>query len=233
MYRSFKFKNKNSLDFGLYISEDFAITSPSARGEFIEIAGSDGEVFTGDDKLKNTKISIPVYLSDKSKINEIANWLKSDVGWYDLTFNSDPQYIYRAIMTDEYEFTETFDWLGKGVLSFNIKPYKFLKSGMTEIALGTSITNPLSRTSKPKITITGTGNISLTIGKSNLTLKGVDGGIVIDSLYQTVTDLTGKKLQWNKVTSYPLPEITTGANSVTKTGTITSIKIIPRWEAIV
>lgn len=233
MYRSFTYKNKNSLDFGLFIAEDFKITSPSVRNEFVEVIGADGELLSGDLKLKNTKISIPVYLSQKEKIADISNWLKSDVGWHDLTLSSGQGFIYQAVLTDEYDFEDTFGWLSKGVLSFDIKPFKFLKTGLEEITLGSLIKNPLNRPSKPRIKIEGTGNISLRIGKSILTLKNVDRGIIVDSLYQTVTNLSGSSLQWDKLTSYPLPEIEPGINAVTRTGNITSLKVIPRWEAIV
>ncbi|MDN5445774.1 MAG: hypothetical protein L0F86_00060 [Lactococcus lactis] len=101
------------------------------------------------------------------------------------------------------------------------------------MVLPATITNPTSRLAKPIITIKGSGNISLKIGANTLSLKGVDGGVIVDSLTQTITSLDGSRTQFTKMTSYPFPFIEPGKQVVTKTGTITECKIIPRWEDLV
>lgn len=229
----FTFNNKTSTDFGLMIADDIKLITPQTRGNFIEIEGSDGEFFLSDGKLKNARLSIPVYIEDDELINDVANWLKGDNQWHWLEYLMDEEFVYQAICTDEYSFSKTFTEFGKSVITFNLKPYKFLKSGLTERILDESITNPLGRSSKPKLTIKGSGNITINIGNSTLTLKNVDGGVIVDSLYQTVTTLNGQAQAWDKVTSYPLPTIAPGRQNVTTTGNVTEIKIIPRWEAIV
>ncbi|WP_210261652.1 hypothetical protein, partial [[Ochrobactrum] soli] len=88
----------------------------------------------------------------------------------------------------------------KTILTFNVKPYKFLKSGLSEQTLSTSITNPTQRIARPKITIKGTGNITLQIGKSTYNFKDIDGGVIIDVLYDQVKTLDGTRPQWNKIT---------------------------------
>lgn len=229
----FKFNNKESTDFGLMIADDIKLISPQVRGEFVEIAGADGEILTGDKKLKNAKLSIPVYIDDDELVSGVSSWLKGDVQWHQLEYFLDNEFVYQAIFTDEYDFSNTFNEFGKAVLTFNLKPYKFLKAGLSEQNLGANIINPLGRTSKPKLTIKGNGNVTINIGSSTLTLKNVDGGVIVDSLYQTVTTLNGQAQAWDKVTSYPLPTIAPGKQSVTTTGNVTEIKIVPRWEAIV
>ena len=229
----FTFNNKTSTDFGLMIADDIKLITPQTRGSFVEIDGSDGEFFIGDGKLKNARLSIPVYIEDDELINDVANWLKGDNQWHWLEYLMDEEFVYQAICTDEYSFSKTFTEFGKSVITFNLKPYKFLKAGLSERVLGEKIVNPLSRMAKPKLTIKGNGNITINIGNSTLALKNVDEGVIVDSLHQTVTTLNGQAQAWNKVTSYPLPMIAPGRQSVTTTGNVTEIKIIPRWEAIV
>ena len=93
--------------------------------------------------------------------------------------------------------------------------------------------DPTGRVAKPIITIKGTGNITLNIGTSTLSLKNVDTGVIIDSLTETITSLDGSRTQFNKMTSYPFPKIAPGNQTITTSGTITECKIIPRWEVIV
>lgn len=233
-----KFNGVSSDDFGITILKDVSFTSPSRNLESVKVLGRDGELQIGDGTLNNVSKSFPFIVKNTNKdiaqvASDLSNWLKFDSEWHDLEFSGDNDYIYQAIATSEYDLQRVMAWFGKGTLDFELKPYKFLKSGLNEVVLGSSIKNPLNRPSKPKITIKGTGNITLTIGASELTLKNVDGGIVVDSLYQTVTNLAGTALAWDKVTSYPLPTIKADTSNVLRTGNITEIKIIPRWEAIV
>lgn len=231
----FEYKGQKSTDFDLMISEDISFASPQIKGEFVSIDGMDGEIFVSDGKLKNVPKKFYVLMDNYSqeKITTVSNWLKRDSNWGELTTSIDPGYIYQAIFVDEYDFESTSQEYEKAILTFVCKPYKFLKSGLTESVLGTTITNPTNRPSRPKIIIKGTGNMTLKIGPSTWELKNVDGGIVIDTLLDVVTSLTGGVSAWDKIATYPLPTIPPGTHTITKTGTITEIKIIPRWEVIV
>lgn len=232
------FNGKSSEEFNLHLLRSVTFDSPSRNLESRKILGRDGEIMVGDGKLNNVKKSFPFVLKDDAQdvaqsISDISNWLKSDGLWHDLGFEGDAEYVYQAICLNEYNFERVVEYYGKGTIDFIVKPYKFLKAGLTERVLGPNITNPLNRPSKPKLTIIGSGNITITIGDSTLTLKDVDGGVVMDSLYQTATTLDGLMLAWDKITSYPLPAIAPGKQIVTVTGDVIQIKIIPRWEAIV
>ncbi|WP_430609682.1 distal tail protein Dit [Enterococcus sp. DIV0876] len=237
-YGYFEIDNHKSSDFDLYINTEISFSSPEVKGDFVEINGQDGDLYLTDGKLKNVSKSFPAYLmpteaSQQQRATEISNWLKNNVGWKELYFSGDKDYIYQAIYTDEYEVEANIGEHGKTILTFSVKPYKFLKSGFDEQVLSTSIDNPTQRIARPKITIKGTGNITLQIGKSTYNLKDIDGGVIIDVLYDQVKSLDGTRPQWNKITTYPLPGINPGLNNVLITGTVTEIKIIPRWEVIV
>lgn len=234
-----EFNGAKSSDYHLYMEAGLTFNSPALDLELKKIPGSDGELAIGDGSLLNTKISFPFRLRifDGSNVEtvskNISNWLKKDALWHDLYFDGDPDYMYQGIYYEEYNVERIVSWYGKCVLNFTIKPYKFLKSGLIAVTSPTSLTNPTVRNAKPLITIKGTGNITLNIGTETLTLKSVDGGVVIDCLKQTVTNLAGTAPAWDKVTSYPLPVIKPGKQAVLTTGTITELKITPRYEVIV
>lgn len=222
------------------MEEGVVFTSPEKDIEFYEIKGRDGDVSLNNQRLKSVTRPFPVTLfpidgsSLSEQANKISNWLKQNDGAYTtLTIDDEPEYEYRAVYYEQYNLEQFMVRYGKAVLNFRVMPYKFLKAGLTERVLDESITNPLGRSSKPKLTIKGSGDITINIGDSVLTLKNVDGGVIVDSLYQTVTTLNGQAQAWDKVTSYPLPTIAPGRQNITTTGNVTEIKIIPRWEAIV
>lgn len=233
-----EFNGHRSDEYDLYLEAGLSFSSPARDMEFEKIAGIDGEVAIGDQTLKNTKLSFPFRLRNtnttvEKRAEEISNWLKKDALWHDLIFGGDPNHVYTAIYVDEYDIDRIVSTYGKVVLGFTVKPYKFLKSGLTPLPSPASLSNPTTRDARPLITIKGTGNITLQIGSEKLTLKGVDGGVVIDSLKQVVTNLAGTAPAWDKVTSYPLPVIKPGSQAVLTTGTITELKITPRYEVIV
>lgn len=236
---SFEYLDKQSSDFGLRIEEGISFDSPEIDLEFIEIKGRDGDVPIDNKRLKSVNKSFPVTMfpiPDKSlseQTTDISNWLKSSKAHTVLTVANEPLYCYLALYHEQYSIGQFLRYYGRAVLNFKIMPYKFLKTGLNESLLGATITNPTQRQSRPKITIKGTGNITLKIGQSTWTLRNVDQGIVIDTLLDTVTSLDGSRPAWDKITTYPLPKINPGQNNVTVTGTVTEIKIIPRWEVIV
>ena len=235
----FEIDGQKSTEFGLQIAAEISFNSPEVKSEFVDIDGQDGELLLTNGNLRNVPKSFPVFLNRISgktyvqQITEISNWLKSKTGWKELTFSGDPNYIYQATITDEYSLDLTLEDSGRGVVSFICKPYKFLKTGLTEQTLGASIENPTKRPSNPRLKIRGSGNITISIGNATWSLRGLESGIMIDTLTQTVTSLDGARPAWDKITTYPLPTIAPGRQNVLVTGTVTDIKIIPRWEVIV
>lgn len=233
-YSSFKFGDFNSLDNGIYIEANRTYPSAQMRGEYVEIAGVDGELYKTDLSFNNVKRSVNIYIK-KGTEQEVINKLNVKLvrgKWLDLSFSNEPDYIYKAIFVDEYEVIENLNSYAKSVLTFILKPYKYLKSSMTEIVLPAQITNQTNRIAKPIIKIKGSGNITIAIGNSQLSLKNVDGGVIVDSLAQTITTLDASRSQFEKMTSYPFPVIYPGKQNILTTGTINECKIIPRFEVL-
>lgn len=223
----------------LFLEAGLTFGGVTRNRNFQKVDGQDGEIGIGDGTLNNIsrsypfRIRLPEGIKIEDEVTAISNWLSKDANWHDFIFGGDPNYVYRAIYVGGYDIQRIVSWYGKCVLNFEFKPYKFLKFGLTEQTLSTSIANPTQRVARPKITIKGTGNMTIQIGKEKLSLKNVDGGVIVDSLYNTVTNLTGTKAAWDKVISYPLPVIHPGKQNILVTGTIDKITVIPRWEMLV
>lgn len=239
MKTSFTYLGKNSLDFGIRVEEGVTFESPERDIEFVEIPGRDGDIGIDNGRLKSINKSFPVTifpLANKTiaqQTTDISNWLKTNTGNVLFDISNEPDYSYFGFYYEQYSVEKFFRVYGRAVINFKIQPYKFLKSGLTPLTSPATLNNPTTRDARPLITIKGTGNITLQIGTEKLTLKNVDGGVVVDSLKQVVTNLAGTRPAWDKVTSYPLPVIKPGNQAVLTTGTITEIKITPRYEVIV
>lgn len=239
MKTSFTYLGKNSFDFGMRVEEGVTFESPERDYEFVEIKGLDGDIAVDNNRLKSVTKSFPVTIfpipgkTFAEQITDISNWLKAKTGTTAIEVSNEPDYQYSGIYYEQYSLEKFLRQYGKVVLNFKIKPTKFLKTGLTEIALPATITNQTNRNARPKMVIKGTGNITINIGTSTLTLKNVDGGVIVDSLAQTITTLDGTRPAWDKMTSYPFPVIAPGKQTILKTGTITDVKIIPRFEVIV
>lgn len=231
------FNGKSSRDFFLHIESDMTYNSPSRKSELVSVPGVDGELDIGDGTLSNGKksyafvISIPDDVEKEELFTSISNWLKQDNGWHELEDRDEPDYIYTAKYVEEYDVQSLVRNYGRFTITFTVKPYKFLRSGLAPLDNPASLFNQTVRNARPKITIKGTGNITLKIGSEELKLKNVEDGVIIDSLYQTATDLAGNKSVWDKVLTYPLPVIKPGNQDITITGG--TFSIVPRFEVIV
>ena len=238
----FKYKGVSSLDMHLQIENDISFTSPEVDVELVEVLGRDGELLVDNHRLKGTTFSIPVriWTTDGTTVDEVAtnlsNWLKTDIGWHELEFSGSPDYVYSAVVIDEFDVQETLRNFGRTVITFRMKPYK-RKAGVTqeEITNGQTLINDEVRVAKPLIYIEGTGDINLqNNGEDWLKLTGVDEFIYIDSEMMSVYKHRSLP-QFNKMNSTlkPMfPQLSVGENTITWTGNVTKVEINPRWEAV-
>lgn len=238
----FEYKGINSLDMYLRIVNDISFPSPEVDIEFAEVLGKDGELAIDNKRLKGVNFSIPVHLKLPNDLDvntmatKISNWLKSDIGWYPLRFSGSKDYEYIAMCYQQFDIVETLKQYGRTVINFRIKPYKRrIDNQLITLTNGMTLVNAGKRTSKPFISIGGTGDITLkNNGVEWLILKNVDGSIVVDTEMMSV--YKGDRPQYNKMISTlkPMfPELSLGENIITWTGNITKLEIDPRWEAII
>ena len=84
----------------------------------------------------------------------------------------------------------------------------------------------------PLITVTGSGKGTVTAGTSTVTISDIpSGGIVLDCELQDAYSVD--KLQnlnsLITVENNEFPKLTRGKNTITFTGGVESVKIVPRW----
>ena len=102
-------------------------------------------------------------------------------------------------------------------------------SGETPVTLTASgsVTGPNPFPALPLIEVTGSGDITLTVGDVDVGITGLENKITLDSetqnAYNGATNLNGI------INAPDFPVLREGANNISWTGTVTSVKITPRW----
>ena len=240
----FKYKGINSLSKYLRIKNSIIFPSPEADIELIEVLGRDGELVIDNKRLKGVSFPIEMKLSIPKDVDktvsdvatEISNWLKGDIGWYPLEFSGSPNYVYTAMVYEQFNISERLKNRGHVTINFRLKPYKTLRGQEVEtLTNGETLTNEGLRSSKPLIRIDGSGDITLqNNGKDWLKLVDVVDYVNVDSeamlVYREVSNPQNKK--FNATLEPMFPILHEGDNTITWTGNVDSVKIETRWGSI-
>lgn len=232
--RYITFNGHSSYEYGLVVSGEASYDAPARDRTIVTIPGRSGDLILDNGRYKNVNVKYPAFFTGDFKANaaDARAWLLAPTAYARLedTYHTDEFRL--AIFSGGLEFEPTaWNAHAETELTFNAKPQRFLKSGETAVSVsnGDTITNPTDFPALPLITITGTGNGSISVGGTTVTLTGLTGGIVIDSDLQ---DAYYGGLSANDLMSGVFPVLAPGANGIAISGSITAVTITPRWWRI-
>ena len=96
-------------------------------------------------------------------------------GWQILLDDYEPDYYRLAYYIGPFDVQNKKTRVGTFDITFKCRPERFLITGNTEInvASGGTLTNPTAFNAKPMIHIEGSGNCSLTVAGTTLTITGM------------------------------------------------------------
>ncbi|OIK56075.1 hypothetical protein ATW60_11965, partial [Oenococcus oeni] len=222
-----------------FLADAITFSKPERDLNKIEIPGRDGYVTIDNERLKPVSQNFDLVflrkMSDTKSItdciNAITNWLFSTNSWSQLELDLFPDYFFRAMIQSGFDIIKTNALSGNFTVPFLLYPYKFLKSGQTQIAASASLTNPTAYSASPIYTITGSGNGSLTINGIGMGFQNVNGGLVIDIEKQTVMDLNGQPA-YSTMTSEVFPILKSGLNTLSWTSGW-SVQLVPNWKEVI
>lgn len=216
---------------GLAIKELPPITKPLMRTIKEEIDGKDGDLITKLGYSAYDK-TIEIGLYGTYDINEIISFFNSK-GIITFSNESDKYYYYEII--NQIDYNKLLKFKTASVV-FHCQPFKY-KVGETPIILTSgdnTITNDGNIYSKPILTITGSGNISISLGGNQIFSIDMSNNskIVIDTNNMEAYDPTTGNLLNRIVTgNYENFKIESGTNTLSISGTITTATIsnYERW----
>ena len=232
---TFIFKNIRANAKGIVLQRPLTISAAIPKVEKQIIPGRNGTLIDHDGTFENRTITARCYLLDmalESRIDDINAWLFGQGGYHRFEDTQDEKHFMLARASRGIDKYAKMGRINSFYLEFDAKPQRFLKLGEKAIDVTTSksIYNPTAFPALPLIEIVGSGDITVEIFGSKLSIYGLDGVITYDAdtdeAYRGASNLTGKIRTTDTLT------IPSGRNAVTVTGNVSSIKITPRWWEI-
>ena len=216
-------------DYELFV--DYLAPMPMAEQKYTDSNVGEDEIWTApDDVFNNIVYPIRFYTFLNEDYNDTA--IKAFCfGKTILKLSRFPGYYFKIrkvslSAADGSGYGKRIDY----TLSLTLAPFRYTVSNpQVTLASGDSIVNEHTRYSRPEFEVTGTGNITITVNGSEFAVKGLTTNqtIIIDS--QRHVTYSGSELLTGKTEGkYPLLDV--GSNTVSWTGSISSIKYKGNWR---
>ena len=229
MIYSFTWNGVNSRTKGIRLQSMPEIIRPQERVAHVTIPGRAGELTQteGDDIYESYIQTIPVAVKTEAAVHEAERWLRGD-GW--VTFSGQPGLKQRARVINAVTFTRhgrNSEWWD-GEVQFYCDPIKHPTADQTiEITeSGTTVENTGDLRGYPRITVTGSGIVTIASGGRTLTIPECQDGWIVDCENEWI--LQGSIPQMNAC-SGNFPVFNKGNNVVTFTGA-SKLTITPNWR---
>lgn len=229
------FNGHSSKDCHIQVEQPPGYDFPERDYESVHIPGRNGDLIIDNGAYKNVNREYEISIGDLDKkfpfmANAISVWLHSATGYARLEDSYEPEYYRMAMYTEEGNIENLLFHGAKVTITFNCKPQRFLKSGdKTKIFKKSGvIKNPTAFESLPIITVKGSGDGTVDIGKYKVQIKNINSSIVINSDVQDAySGQTNRNLDVTLNNGFPILE--PGNNTISFSGGVTSLEVIPKW----
>ena len=228
MNDGFIWNGMHSEEFGLICSSLPGKGAPERMVDKIEIPGRDGFLTVDHGTYKGDVKSVSFHLIDETQVDRIQGWLK---GSGEVIFSNFPDRYYKAVIISKIELSQVLPVLHKGVVQFDCQPFGYLLDGLEpfEVSIPGSLHNPGNHTAHPYFKVFGSGEIVLRINGDPFTVKNIEEYVEIDGELDTVHKST---ISWENKSSGEIPQLIPGENSISWTGNVSRIEIVPHWRCV-
>ncbi len=240
----FEYKGIRSSDMGLRIEQKDVFSAPQYDVAFKEIPGRDGDVILPNGRFPNVQIAYSVFLPAKTqqelaeKITAVKAWLyTAQDRYHTLSDTYDTKYFRKAVFAAKLDIEDELNRIGVFTVTFSCLPYRYSTAGSSTVEIsqsGQNIVNPTAFASRPYMKVFGNGRGTLAIqsAEQNATwsFEGIDEYIEIDAAQMNFYKDTQPKN--DTVTGNGFPVLNTGENTISFTGGITGVTVVPRWVTI-
>ena len=235
----FEYKGIRSSDMGIRIESKNVFSGPEYEMDFLSIPGRDGDLIADGGRFPNVQVTYTVFIPAKTttelanKITAVKNWLYSGLNSYHtLSDTYDTAFFRYGVFAGKLDIEDELTRIGLCTISFSCKPFRYSADGQSEVSLTESgiLSNPYPFTSKPTLTLNGSGEGTMTIQSADAnatwTFTDVDG-LVIDS--EQMLCYSGTESRNDTVSGDGFPLLYPGDSTISFTGGITAVTILPRW----
>lgn len=221
------FDDESIKTIGLSLTERPEIPTAEQEVEYIEVEGRNGSLVR---KMHFKDVTQPFTFSFlektnvRQKVRQIRAWLSDKEK---LSFSDDPG-IFRLIKHIVIQSTiNDINVYGRMSLDITFDPFEYIEVNPITLTNTGNVNNPGTYFSNPKITLYGTGNLSITVNGQRTELKSVDGHITLDCELQEAHK-NGSSLNNRMVGKFPSFKV--GLNTISWTGSVSRVVIEPRWR---
>lgn len=231
MEHYFIFNGKSSADFGVWISGSGTFDAPARDITTETVPGRNGLVTFDNGRFENTELTYPAFISRRfqPRVDGFRAWLLSQRGYLRLEDTYHPDEYRLAMYRGGFSVNvATRNLAGTFDITFNCKPQRFLKSGepFIDCASGAVLNNPTWYDALPLIVCSGNGTI--TINGTTMTISNNTGQIYIDC---DIQDAYLGSVNKNNMITPDFFKLVPGDNEITYDG-VTDVQIMPRWWTI-
>lgn len=218
MNNNYKWKGATFNSKGIIIEKTPIPNKPMHSYNKYTIPGRSGYLVIDNKTYDPLTLSLECHLdSTNINMNEIRKWLD---GYGQLQIDNEK--VYTGYISNSISFEKIVNFR-KFIIQFTLQPLAKAISSTTVNALSLSTFTAETYTNVyPKITITGTGDISLTLNGTQFTIHDANGEYILDCDAKIITK-NGVNESNNMSGNFPY--VKNGSNSIVKSGTITALSI--------
>lgn len=204
---------------------------PRRKIDIISVPGKNGDILIPQNAYENIIQEYEIHIPPNRPrldvaVHNVTDWLLKS-GYNRLEDSYDPEVYRLGYYAGDQDIENVLNKAGKAMIEFVCRPERWLKEGELPIVLiaGSTIYNPTDQIAKPIITVTGSGSGTLTVGDYSITMIDCDE-VVLDSEEE---DAYRGDENMNATVSGDFPMIEPGAVTVSWSGGVAGVTIIPRW----
>lgn len=233
MYKDLTVAGVSLRTFGVMISGEGTYNSAARDIESVSVAGRNGDLLIDHCRYKNVSVKYPVAIPSNFSFNaaDLRAFLSSLVGYQRIVDEHHPESYRMGCFVGPVAFNVgALGRYGEATLEFDCKPQRFSLDGESPVALAEAgeLVNPYLYPALPIITVHGSGDGILTVGNYQVDISGIPfGAMILDS--ETCDAYWGTENLNPYIYAPEFPVLMPGATTISWTGGISRVEIIPRW----
>lgn len=219
-------------DYYVWVSGSGTFGAPSRDVEVVQVPGKSGDLLLDNGRWSNIEVTYPCFISRKfpDRFDAFRAAMLAYNGGYQLIRDSYHPSEYRLGRLAEGIDPEpgTLNRSGRFDLVFDCQPQRYLLTGLDIVTLTTAgtLTNPTQYAAQPHIRVYGYGTLrvgpeAITIAQTPYRYVDIDCQ-AMDAFYEAVN-----LNSYISLTDFP--QLPTGETGISWEGSITEVRITPRW----
>lgn len=223
----FIYNGIDSRDMGVIVRQLPDLHRPKQNVTYTPVPGRDGRLRQTDGSVDVYQTTLTVNCHGRT-LAEVYDWLRGS-GW--LISSNEPARkidvdLYAQGSDDRFRLASGACW-DDVTFSVTVQPYRYFTEDVVEeiTASPAAVTNPGTAKCRPRIIIRGSGDVTVTVGLSQMDFGGLTDGVEVDCGAQECLSLDGMELLNGLAVMDEFPVLEPGLSYITYAGDVTGITL--------